>query len=250
MNKKEMQTKCDYDLISIYQNGNNQEKKDASEVMYMRYQPLTYKIGMKYCQYTGVSNLEDFQQEAYFELVRVLNSIKLNKISSEWKIVKVYKQRLQNMMKLMKKREIKQTNHICNSYISDKNRTKIEVKSSPFKSTDMYDYQIDYIQGCCDDNKSLEVNQKNKEMKQLYYFIDEYLAKSRKNEKTCNHWFREVLKLIIFTGMSKLDACKAVGVSHTRYYQVVNNNRKYNKNQKSLKEKWEKFQRECKEVLY
>lgn len=257
MQKKEMQQKCDYDLIAIYQNEDGQEKKDALEVMYMRYQPLIYKIAGKYCQYTGVSNFEDFQQEAFFELVRVLDQTDLSRVTSSWKIVWVYKHRLKNLMGLMKRHEVIQSNHTSRFYKSDKNRRNVEVKSSPFKPVssdkgDIYEYQIDYIQNCFSDEEGLESSKRDKQLNQIYYFIENYLKSNGKDENSnfSYDWLREVLKLVIFSGINKGDACRMVGLSTERYYQVVNKNRKYYKHKKSLKEKWEEFQEECEVVLY
>jgi hypothetical protein len=268
MQKKEMQKKCDYDLIAIYQNGDDQEKKDALEVMYMRYQPLIRKIAGKYCQYTGVSNFEDFQQEAFFELVRVFDQADLDRITPSWKIVWVYKYRLKNLMGLMKRHEDLQTSHLnyyCKGNKNQREVKKVKVKSSPYvPSSDednKYEYQIDYIQQCYEDDR---ISKEEKEYN--HNLVMKFISKLDKP------WLREALVLLMSGNVKKGEACEAVEVANPRFHQVVHGTRQVHlldengnkiKNEKgrpqskviydykrSLKYEYHKFLERDKDVIY
>lgn len=101
MNNKTVMS--DYELISAIKNSKWQSKKNKLIFrLYDRYKNLIYKVGHKLIKslHLKYDYLEDYQQEAYFVLLKAIDYVdfnKINKSKEEWSFVNVYFYHLKNL---------------------------------------------------------------------------------------------------------------------------------------------------------
>lgn len=216
-----LESMSDYSLIKMYKE--NKNKNEVLETLYFRYENLIYKKSQKFCKLVGNSWLDDFKQEAFFQLIKCVESVDLDRVQDGWRIIHIYGMRLFNLGKVFSKKIIRNSESEVIPYNSEKNmRTKIRHISSKFHDLEGNLLgSTEYIENFVGENRSYEYRVQN--IRNIFKGFIETVDKP---------WIKEFLSLV-HNGVYINQACDMVGVSRQLWY---NNRDKIKKKFKEYEE--------------
>lgn len=226
MNSK-LASMSDYALIKMYKE--NENKNDVLETLFFRYENLIYKKSQKFCKVVGYSWIGDFKQEAFFELVKCIDSVNLDRVTEGWKIVHIYGLRLFNLGKVFSRKIIRNgecETSLCNSEKSMRTKIKpVNLKLHDLNGEIMD--STDYIENFVKENRTYTYRIEN--VRNIFKGFIETVEKP---------WMKEFLSLV-HNGVHINQACDMVGVSRQLWYN----------NRDIVKEKFQKYE-ENENVFY
>lgn len=223
----------DYDIIHKIKNGINTEKNKYK--LYLKYMPLIHKYARKFNRWMRTDMYEeDYIQESYFYIEKVVNWVDLDKIENpdNFYIVFALKNNLVMLMKSMVNKYFKNLNN--GSIVCEND----EVKFVPhqIKSQKMEDDQFDPIDNSiCYNNISIEYHEKAYEILHDYIYHHDKIVKNPivirdngvlKKETPMRDWQLRYSKMIL-EGKPIKEIEKEVKVTKQRWYQTRSHLKKF-----------------------